>query len=112
MTTISTPRLTKQTAQLLEILYSQLDHAKSNYSCSAELAKKFDTGEFTHNEDSCSVLSNQKMAFRDFEETRDQYFVLHWNLGEALHKMLPSLRKETKGDITKAVRIVRASMEA
>jgi len=105
-----TPRLTKQTAQLLEILFSQLDSAKSSYTKAAHQAKKFDTGERIHDKNSCSAWSNQKMAFEAFEESREAYFAIHGNLGVALNDLFPSLRKETKGCVTKAIHVVRNQM--
>lgn len=110
MTTTSTPRLTKQTAQFLEILFSQLDSAQSHYVEASKHAVKFDTGEIAHDENSCSVWSNEKMADKHRDSLQDEYFAIHLNLGVALNDMFPSVRKEAKGCVTKAIHIVRNQM--
>jgi len=110
MTTTSTPRLTKQTAQFLEILFSQLDLNQSCYARNAKVVQQFNAGTRKHIEDSCSSLSNITIANSVCETSRVEYFASHANLGLALNDMFPSLRQETKGCVTKAIRLIRAQL--
>lgn len=82
------------------------------YADYAKISQEFDSGKRSHNEDSCSSWSNQELAFKSFEEAREQYFAAHDNLGVALNDMFPSLRKETKGCVTKAIRLIRNQLNS